>query len=125
VTDEQRADWLARICALVETVSPSRIINCDETSWLLHPKGTLIWAELQCQAVQAKINGDEKDCITVVACVTAAGEKLPLAFIASEKTRYVEQLQIGLVEGHWRTHSESWWQTSETFQNDLMKFMRR
>jgi hypothetical protein len=124
VTDEERADWFTRICVLIETASPSRTINCDETSWFLHRKGAPTWAELGCQSVQAKINGDEKDCITAVACVTAAGEKLPLVFLASGKTRHVDQSQIGAVEGHWRTHSESRWQTSETLQNDLMKFMR-
>jgi hypothetical protein len=71
VTDEQRADWLVKIRAFMETGSRSRIIRYDETFWLLHPKGILTWAELGCQAVQTKINGNEKDCITVVAYLTA------------------------------------------------------
>jgi hypothetical protein len=85
LTDDQRTGWLARIRTLIVTVERSRIINCDETSWLLHPKRILTSAERGCPAVPAKINGDEKECITIVAWVTAAGEKLPLAFIASGK----------------------------------------
>lgn len=57
---------------------------------------------------------------TVIASVTAAGEKLPLAFIASGKTARVEESQIGPVDGHWRMHSESGWQTSQTFQEYLI-----
>jgi hypothetical protein len=56
-----------------------------------------------------------------MACVTAAGEILSLAFIASGKTTWDEELQIDAVEGQWRTHSESGWQTSEAFQKYLMK----
>jgi hypothetical protein len=65
------------------------------SSWFLYPKGMLTWAELGCRAVQAKINGDEKDRIPVMACVTAAGEKLLLPFIMSGKTMCVEESQIG------------------------------
>jgi hypothetical protein len=67
VADDQRAGWIARISRWIVTVEPSRIVNRDETSWLLHPKGILTSAERGCQAVQAKINGEEKECITVVA----------------------------------------------------------
>jgi hypothetical protein len=110
---------MTRIRELTDTVAPSRIVNCDEMSWLLHPKGILTWAELGSQTVHASIKGDEKDSITVVACVTAAGQKLPLGFIASGKTTRLEESQIGPVEGHWRMHSGSEWQTSQTFQADL------
>jgi hypothetical protein len=60
VTNGQRADRLVRIRALLETLPPSGIINCDEISWLLHPKSILTCVELGYQAVQAKISGDEK-----------------------------------------------------------------
>jgi hypothetical protein len=121
VTEEQRVAWMKRINDLITAVDLSRIVNCDETSWLLHPKGILTSAGLGCQSVQAKINGDEKDCITVMASVTASGGKLPLAFIASGKTMRVEESQIGPVDGHWRAHSESGWQTSDTFQTYLQQ----
>jgi hypothetical protein len=48
------------IRALMEVISPPRIISHGETSWLLHPKGIAIWAESGCQAAQAKISDDEK-----------------------------------------------------------------
>jgi hypothetical protein len=81
---------MTTIRELMETVNPSQIGNCDEISWLLHSRGILTWAEMRCQTVDAHITGDEKDVITVVAFVTASGEKLPLAFIVSGKTPRVE-----------------------------------
>jgi hypothetical protein len=99
MTDEQHADWLARIRALMETVSPSRTINCDKTSWLLHPKEILTWAELGCQAVQAKINSGDKNCLPLVTCLAAAEEETPLAFITSGKMARVEESQIGAGRG--------------------------
>jgi hypothetical protein len=65
------------------------------------------------------INGNEKDCVTVLASVTASGSKLPLLFIAAGKTERVEQSHIGDLEGQWTTHSTNGWQTSETFQSYL------
>jgi hypothetical protein len=76
-------------------------------------------APLGAVSVQVQINGDEKDCVTVLASVTAAGDKLPLAFLAAGKSSRVDKSQIGVVEGHWRDHSESSWQRSETFQTYL------
>jgi predicted transposase YbfD/YdcC len=105
----------------METVSPSRIVNCDESFWLLHPKGIPTWAALGCQAVQTKTNGAEKDCITIVARVILAGEKLTLAFLAPGQTARIEESQIGAVEGHWRTHSKNGWQISEMFRSCPMK----
>jgi hypothetical protein len=104
---------MTTIRELMETGDPSRIVNCDETSWLLHPRGIFTRAEIGCQIVHAHIRGDEKDCIIVVVSVTENGEKLLLAFIAPGKTPRVEDSQIGVVEGHWCTYSDSGWQTAQ------------
>jgi hypothetical protein len=44
VTEEQRQKCLRTIRELMSSVPHSRIVNCDETSWLLHPRGILTWA---------------------------------------------------------------------------------
>jgi hypothetical protein len=67
--------------------------------------------------VPAIIKGNEKENFTVVAAGTATGNKLPLKFIASGKMIRVERTQIGQGDGHWRSHSQNGWQTSETFRN--------
>jgi hypothetical protein len=90
VIDKQRQRWLSAIQELLRTVPWNRIINCDETAWLLHPNGILTWADMGAQSVQAKIDGNAKENFPVVASVSAAGEKLPLEFIATGKTIRVE-----------------------------------
>jgi hypothetical protein len=119
VTEDQRQKWIRMIRELVQTVPRSWIVNCDETAWLLHPNPILTSAERGSDSIQAKINGNKKDCVTVLASVSASGSKLPLVFIAAGKTERVEQSQIGDVKGHWRNHSTNGWQSSETFQSYL------
>jgi hypothetical protein len=71
--------------------------------------------------VQVKINGSDKDGMTVLASITADGKKLPLLFIAKGRTERVHQTQIGNVEGHWVNHTESGWETESCFIDYLNK----
>ena len=105
---------------LMATRDLSRIINCDETSWKLYPNGILTWAETGAEDVSVGILGDEKECLTVLASVTADGRKLPLYFLAKGKTTRVESSQLGSVNYHWKNHSENGWMTEDTFSTYLM-----
>jgi hypothetical protein len=87
---------------------------------VLHPGGILTWAKVGSESVQAKINGNENDCVIVLASASAARENI-LAFVASGKNKAGGEPQIGPVQGHWRDHSESGWQKSEKFQTYLSK----
>jgi hypothetical protein len=69
----QRQTCLAKIRELLQNVPWNRIIECGETSWLLHPNGILTWGEVGAESVQTKIPGNEKETITIVASVTAPG----------------------------------------------------
>jgi hypothetical protein len=69
--------------------------------------------------VKVRLDGSEKDCITVLASVTAAGTKSPLSAIAKGKTRRVEQSQLGSNPAILKYHSESGWTTRETFAGYL------
>jgi hypothetical protein len=101
------------------------VVNCDETAWRILPCGLLTWAPVGADGVTVRIDGNEKDSVTVLASVTASGEKLPLFAIAKGKTTRVEQSQLGTNEAIIRDHSSSSWSTIETFQhylNFLAKF---
>ena len=121
VTPEQRQHWLEQMGKLLAEVPHSRIINCDETSYCLYPKGLLTWAVVGQDNVKTLIQGNEKDNMTVIASITAEGKKLPLMFIAKGKTERAENSQIGDIGPHWKTHSESGWMTNEAFQEYLKK----
>jgi hypothetical protein len=85
----------------------SYIIDYNEMDWLLDPNGVLTWVERGSESIQAKINGNEKDCLAVLASVTAVGAKITFVFIPAGRAGCIEQSQIGNVENHWRTHSIS------------------
>ena len=72
------------------------------------------------EAVSVKIQGDVKQCLTVLATVSASGTKLPLLIISEGKTVKCEQSQLGDTAYHWKTHTESGWQTTESFELYLM-----
>jgi hypothetical protein len=104
---------------LLEKADPSYIFNADETCWRLYPQGILTWAEKGKDNVQLHCSGDEKASITVMAAISAAGDKLPLFFIAKGKTVRAERSQIGDVGLHDVTHSETGWMTVVTFKEYL------
>lgn len=110
-----KEDFQSVVCELLRTQKLRNVVNCDETSWKIYPSGILTWADTGSEDVQIDIGGDEKECLTVLASVTASGEKLPLYFLAKGKTMKVEDTQIGDVGEHWRNHSLNGWQNEDTF----------
>jgi hypothetical protein len=118
-TDEQAEWWITRMNNLLNTVCHDCIVNIDETSWLLWPRGLLTWSETGADSVQVEANGDEKASITVTAGITASNQKLPLQILAKGKTGRVHLTQIGDVGDNWIDHSQSGWQTEITFATYL------
>jgi hypothetical protein len=114
-TQEQAQWWIHKMTNLLNTVSHDCIVNVDETSWLLWPRGLLTWSETGADSVQVEANGDEKAAITVTAAITASNQKLPLQIIAKGKTGRVHFTQLGDVGNNWVDHSQSGWQTEVTF----------
>jgi hypothetical protein len=122
VTEQSKREWIGHMVKLLDdpSIPNDRIVNCDETAWLLCPRGILTWHNTGETDVQVHIQGSEKDNITVLASVTAASTKLPLLFIAEGKTAAVHATQIGEIGYHWVDHSESGWQIEDTFETYLV-----
>lgn len=111
--DEQ---FVNKIEMLKQTQDNDLIINIDETSWQLFPNNLLIWhCKNEDHAVCYMDKANPKDCITVIAGITASGTKLPLMFVAEGVSERCENSQIGNVEPHWKYHSENGWVTEEVF----------
>ena len=119
--DEIQRKFLEEMRNLFKEVDLELIINCDETGWKLFPKGILTWGETGVDNVTRLSTINDKSQVTVLASITAAGTKLPLLFVAQEKTSQVEASQIGDVDYHWKCHSESGWMTDDVFKFYLMK----
>jgi hypothetical protein len=112
-------DWRSEMMDALEEreATLDRIVNCDETSWLVIPGFVLTWAPKGAESIHVQMpnGGREKERITVHASITAEGKKLPLMFIAEGKTGRVERSQLGDIGENWADHSPSGWQTQETF----------
>lgn len=120
VTEEAKEEWVARLCALLRDVPDHpRIINVDESCWRVYPSVLQTWAPTGSQNVSVGINGSQKNSFTVIAAITAARTKLPLCLIATGKTAMVEESHFGDIGYHHADHSESGWQTAETFRRWL------
>jgi hypothetical protein len=75
----------------------------------------LTWTPAGLDGVTVQLNANDKEKITVLASITAARTKLPLQFIAKGRTVRAERNQLGVLELHEVTHSESGWTTTKTF----------
>jgi hypothetical protein len=121
-TEEIEA-WIAWLSELLQRYDNNLIINCDETSWRLFPDNILTWWQTGEDEVSTFIQGDEKDCLTVLATISASGNKWRLFCMAKAKTARVEESQIGDVGNHWKAHSRSGWMITETFA-DYLRHLR-
>jgi hypothetical protein len=70
---------------LILEYPPERIINIDETNCRSVLPGFWTWATAGTESVCCRIESDEKDRITVIAGVDAAGAKLPFTIIGKNK----------------------------------------
>ena len=104
------------------------IINMDETSWhVFNGKEIKTVAQKGADGVTIDVKFDEKKCITVIAAITVAGERLPLWFISKGKTvlcekkyREHEVLQEFVSQGKIIiAHTESGWSTAPLMQQYL------
>jgi hypothetical protein len=95
------------------------VVNCDETAWRLVPTGLMTWAPVGAENVRVDPGTNEKDSVTILASVTADGQKLPLFAIAKGKTKQVERSQLGTATTIVTDHSPSGWTTKETFEHYL------
>jgi hypothetical protein len=108
---------------LIAVYNNDIILNCDETSWQSYPNNILIWWDTAADDVFIHIQGDEKDCLTVLAIISVSGIKWLPYFLAKGKTERVERTQIGDVGDHWQLHTESGWMTSDTF-GEYLRLLR-
>ena len=121
VEDDDNSQWISRVRGELKGKDKRYVLNCDETAWYVYPNGILTWVLTGSEDVSVNITGNEKDCLIVLATVSASGEKYPLMFVAKGKTDRIEDTQLGNVGAHWRAHTESGWMRKETFELYLMQ----
>jgi hypothetical protein len=124
VSDQEKIQFIQMLSELLKFENNDRILNADETSWKLFPNIISTWAKKGAKTVNLRIQGNQKDCITVMGTVTASLRKLPLVILAKGKSCTVEVTQLGDTGENYTDHSESGWTTEMTFDNYL-RWLRR
>jgi hypothetical protein len=119
--------YRAEISEAYRTLPWDRILNADESFWLiLYLPGKTV-AEAGVETVKVHTEGDPKAGLTLLGTITAAGTKLPLLLVAKGLTsRCHKQLGIGLSR-RWPVciaHSPSGWVTQAVF-NIYLEFLRQ
>jgi hypothetical protein len=98
----------------------THFINMDETSWQVIPNRVITISNKGQEQVKCVFDGNQKDRVTVIASISAAGEKLPLWLIAQgitdrceSKFRNDEFLARAIANGKLViTHSPNGWMNS-------------
>jgi hypothetical protein len=112
VTQQQIDEFIARVDGLMREYPLTRIVNMDETHWKAVAAGFLTWAEKGAESVTCYISNDEKDGVTVIAAIDAAGNKLPLTVVGKGKTPRCLGSYC-LPPAVWGLVSESGWTTTQ------------
>ena len=126
-------DYVARFVEEFEVAKmqfpPSCIFNADETCWRIVNGKIKTLALKGSDEVNIQSNFDGKKCVTVMACCSADGKKLPLMVIASgksaaceEKFRKDERLRHYINKSLFIDHTERGWSTHE-FAERYLKFI--
>jgi hypothetical protein len=125
IDPEERKAFAERILTAVSTLPPMDIVSTDETSWKIVDHGCTTVADRGTEGVSCLFEGDPKACVTAIATISAAGEKLPLWVAAKGKTdrcetnlrsacsRAVDQGRLFV------THQQSGWTTSQVASQHL------
>lgn len=122
--------------AALQQYGRSMIVNIDETAWRVIDHNLKTVARTGCDSVQCHWNSDEKECITAICGITAAGGKLPPWIIVRGRTERSESRfrNDKTIAGYIRrgelyvTHSENGWSNGQIciqYLEWLTNFLRR
>jgi hypothetical protein len=85
-TEADRHEFIAQVQSCLQNYPRDRIVNIDETNRRTVAGGFMTWAHTSIESVQCQIDNDEKEGVTAIAAMDAAGGKLPLTVIGKGKT---------------------------------------
>jgi hypothetical protein len=127
INEEEVQRYCQEITKAYQTLPWDRILNADESFWLILYLPAKTVAATGAETVKVYIDGDPKAGLTLLGTVTAAGTKLPLLLVAKGLTsRCHKQFGIDLSE-RWPvyiTHSPSGWVTQGVF-NEYLVWLRQ
>lgn len=119
VTKEKLRVWFHEIDAHfrekhLTDLDASRVFNCDETAFLLNPKGPRALVPKGEKTVYSFTTGDERECLTTLFCGNANGQLLP-PMVMFTYQRIPHNIAATMPPGWGMGRSDTGWMTSETF----------
>jgi hypothetical protein len=118
VSPDKQEEFVLSVRRLLDEYPHDRVINIDETNWKMLAAGFWTWANTGCEAVSCVVDNNEKEGVTVIAGIDAAGTKLPLTVIGKGKTARCLSA-LNLPPEVWTAISPSGWTTSDVMCNDF------
>ncbi|GAB0092623.1 HTH psq-type domain-containing protein [Sergentomyia squamirostris] len=91
-----------------------RVFNCDESGFLLAPKGDKVIVRRGKKVVANVVTAEEKECVTALLTISATGNLAPPMIVHTIK-RFTRDLADSNVEGWVLGKSDSGWMTSVLF----------
>lgn len=122
VTEAQLRKWFAEVRDFLEkegcldaVADPMRVFNADESAFFLNPKGSHVVVGRGEKNVYSIVNTDDKECLTVLVNINAAGLIAP-PMVIFKNLRLPNDL-VSSVPKDWGIgrSSESGWMTGEHF----------
>ncbi|XP_018394291.1 PREDICTED: jerky protein homolog-like [Cyphomyrmex costatus] len=95
-------------------VDPSRVFNCDESAFFLHPSGDRVLARKGSKMVHKVIDGSDKETLTVLYTVNAAGT-IPPPMIVYWYSRIPFEVSSKIPKEWSFGCTEEGWMTSKSF----------
>jgi DDE superfamily endonuclease/Tc5 transposase DNA-binding domain/helix-turn-helix, Psq domain len=116
VTEEKLRNWFQEVNEYLVGINdePSRVFNADETAFFLSPKGKKVLAQKGAKTVYTSVDGDEKECLTVLFTGNAVGNVAPPMVVYTFQ-RVPKHIIDKMPEGWAVGKTEKGWMTSESF----------
>lgn len=94
---------------------PSRIYNCDETAFFLTPSEKQVLVKKGSKTVYNRVINDDKECLTVLANVSANGQVAPPMVVFPYKSRMPKNIPPSMPTGWGCGYTESGWMNAEAY----------
>lgn len=120
VTQESLHKWFDNVEAHfvregLNTIGPHRIFNCDESAFMLNPKGESVLVKRGSRNVYQIVGGNEKDTITVLFMFSASGT-MPPPMVLFEGKNTLRKSVLEKIPSGWSVGvTENGWMTAESF----------
>jgi hypothetical protein len=117
--------FVSRVRAMIEKYGAEHVVNVDETQFHMISPSESGWAAIGADGTHVETANNDKEGVTLLGIVSAAGDKFPLMLLGTGRTerclaRYALEHHAGEI---WATYTENGWSTGKSMI-ELLTFIR-